>query len=105
MSLVENSNPTNIDWKHKPTLGNYKNENDKFNVYDNCSVKDLSEYDDEGDIICYKPSYSAVNGYNPNYQSVNNLYETCIKKIVTKGTIHPLGNKNKTPQSINLELN
>ena len=104
MSLVENSNPDNIDWKHKPTLGNYKNENDKFNVYDNCSVKDLSEYGDEGDIICYKPSYSAVNGYNPNYQSVNNLYETCIKKIVTKGTIHPLGNKNKTPQSINLEL-
>ena len=42
------------DWKQKETLGNYMNEGDKFNVYENCSLKKPADYDPDTDIICYK---------------------------------------------------
>ena len=92
------------DWKLKETLGNYKNEGDQFNVYENCSLKKPADYNPDTDIICYKSNSSAYNGYNQHYNTGNNIYDKCIQKIVTKGTIHPIGNKMKTPQNIKLEL-
>ena len=93
------------DWKQKETLGNYMNEGDKFNVYENCSLKKPADYDPDTDIICYKSSFNApYNGYNPHYNTGNNIYDRCIQKIITKGTIHPIGDKVKTPQNIKLEL-
>ena len=90
------------EWMQKPELGNYKQENQMLNVYKNCQLIDPME--PTKDLVCKKYSYSQYNGYTPISHSWYNQYDNCIKKIVKKGSIHPLGKKIETPKEIYLTL-